>query len=556
MRNSIQVLAITALALAPFSALRAQQLAASAPVAVADSGYTDGVYDFRLTPGTLPAVAVPGVIFSPTPWRQIQDGEDTTPHYELFVGYSNFRNLPMGRAGNRIAWLSGVSTSIAFNVNRHVGIVVDFGGYHDTRFGPNAAPTGGVVSSSGNAFSLMTGPRVSFRGPRFTPFVQALFGEMDAKRVTLSNCTGPGCMPLPTQSSFSWSAGGGLDITLTRHIAFRLFQAEYAMTRFPDPTRVAGPNVWQHDARISTGLVFRFGRNSTGPAAVPAPPPAPVPVAQPQAPNRPPTMTCSAYPSTINVGDIATVTAVANSPEDSDLTYSWTASRGSISGTSATAGYDSTGMVPGNYTVRGRVVDVRGGSADCSTTIAVVPVVVPPVDVLEATLALHSIYFPTDQPRADNPSTNLAFSQRAILRTLARDFKVYLQSKPDASLTLEGHADERASVAYNEGLAQRRLDAAKNYLVAEGIPAEKIATQSFGKTEELDAAQVRSQFQADPNLSDAERQKLFANFPSIILAQNRRVDIILTGTGQKSTRQYPFNATDALSLLSDTALVH
>ena len=267
-------------------------------------------------------------------------------------------------------------------------------------------------------------------------------------------------------------------------------------------------------------------------------------------------MTCSAYPSTINVGDIAVVTAVASSPENSDLTYSWSADRGSIGGNSATAGFDSTGLAPGDYTAHGRVTDTRDNSADCSVPIKVVALVIPPVAQLEATLALHSIYFPTDQPRANNPSTDLAVSQRAILRTLARDFKVYLQAKPEASLTLQGHADERASVAYNEGLALRRLDAAKDYLVSEGVPADKIATQSFGKTEQLDTAEVRRQMEVNPELNDADRQRLLANLPSIVLAQNRRVDIVLSGTGQQSIRQYPFNAKDALSLLSDAALVH
>ena len=33
-----------------------------------------------------------------------------------------------------------------------------------------------------------------------------------------------------------------------------------------------------------------------------------------------------------------------------------------------------------------------------------------------------------------------------------------------------------------------------------------------------------------------------AGFNGIVLAQNRRVDIVLSGTGQKSVRRYPFNA--------------
>jgi hypothetical protein len=36
----------------------------------------------------------------------------------------------------------------------------------------------------------------------------------------------------------------------------------------------------------------------------------------------------------------------------------------------------------------------------------------------------------------------------------------------------------------------------------------------------------------------------------VTLAQNRRVDITLSSTGQQSVRQFPFNAEDALTLLS------
>ena len=36
----------------------------------------------------------------------------------------------------------------------------------------------------------------------------------------------------------------------------------------------------------------------------------------------------------------------------------------------------------------------------------------------------------------------------------------------------------------------------------------------------------------------------------VTLAQNRRVDLTLSATGQQSVRQFPFNAEDALTLLS------
>ncbi len=125
---------------------------------------------------------------------------------------------------------------------------------------------------------------------------------------------------------------------------------------------------------------------------------------------------------------------------------------------------------------------------------------------------------------------------------------------PDARITLEGHTDDRASAAYNQALAQRRVAISKRYLVAQGVPAANIETHSFGKRDELDAAQVHTAIESDPSLDSAQRRTLLANLPSIALAQNRRADSLLNATGQKSLRRYPFNAKDALTLLRESAL--
>ena len=93
---------------------------------------------------------------------------------------------------------------------------------------------------------------------------------------------------------------------------------------------------------------------------------------------------------------------------------------------------------------------------------------------LEKPLALHSIYFPTAQPTVQNPDGGLVESQQAILRTLAEDFKKYLEFKPDAHLILEGHADERASVEYNDALAERRVAVSKRFLVEQGVSGFQI----------------------------------------------------------------------------------
>ena len=51
------------------------------------------------------------------------------------------------------------------------------------------------------------------------------------------------------------------------------------------------------------------------------------------------------------------------------------------------------------------------------------------------------------------------------------------------------------------------------------------------------------------NLTDVERKKVLRQIKVIVLAQNRRVDITLSDTGQQSVQLYPFNAADSKTLL-------
>ena len=182
------------------------------------------------------------------------------------------------------------------------------------------------------------------------------------------------------------------------------------------------------------------------------------------------------------------------------------------------------------------------------------PPPLPDVTVIEKRLALHSVYFATAKPRLEAPEAGLLASQEKTLTALANDFLIYLQVKPDARLALEGHADPRGSVEYNQALSQRRVDRVKGFLAALGVPAANIQTQAFGKQENLTDSQVKSAVERNPELSDEDRQKLLANMRTIILASNRRVDITLSNPGQvpqESKREYPFNAADSLSLLQE-----
>lgn len=64
--------------------------------------------------------------------------------------------------------------------------------------------------------------------------------------------------------------------------------------------------------------------------------------------------------------------------------------------------------------------------------------------------------------------------------TLAK-WVVFLKKYPSDKLTVEGHCDERGTREYNLALGERRANAVKAYLVAQGIDASRLKTISYGK---------------------------------------------------------------------------
>jgi outer membrane protein OmpA-like peptidoglycan-associated protein len=135
------------------------------------------------------------------------------------------------------------------------------------------------------------------------------------------------------------------------------------------------------------------------------------------------------------------------------------------------------------------------------------------------------------------------------LVALAADFKKYLETKPDAHLILGGHADHRGTPEYNQALTERRVSSVKSFLVAQGVPEANIDTKAFGKDDNLTTDQVKESVANNPDLSAEERARVLKNIDVVRMASNRRVDVTLSTTGQSSTRVFPFNSTDALTLI-------
>jgi opacity protein-like surface antigen len=144
--------------------------------------------------------------------------------FDASLSYSYFR---LGGSGGFNQ--NGVSGSLAYNPNRWLGVVGDFGGYH-------GSPSGVSL----NTYTYLFGPRLSLRNPtHITPFVQGLLG---GSRVTADSGGG-------SSNQFAFSFGGGIDYGLLPHLALRP-QLDYVGLHTSGQTT--------NCTRVSLGLVAHF----------------------------------------------------------------------------------------------------------------------------------------------------------------------------------------------------------------------------------------------------------------------------------------------------------
>lgn len=61
----------------------------------------------------------------------------------------------------------------------------------------------------------------------------------------------------------------------------------------------------------------------------------------------------------------------------------------------------------------------------------------------------------------------------------------WMKANPNHLILIEGHADERGTSEYNLALAERRAKAAMNYVVAQGVRADRITIISYGEERPL-----------------------------------------------------------------------
>jgi opacity protein-like surface antigen len=168
--------------------------------------------------------------------------QDQTPVFEVGGGYQ-FRSFDTQLAP-RLNENGGFFTA-DFNINRWLGMAAQIDITH----------TNQGVNGTWNDYGFMFGPQIYPLGHhRLTPFVHGLFG-VSYISVFLPATPPPNqqAAATVTDNAFSYEVGGGLDWSLTRHVALRLPEADFEQQRF------FGGNPNQNNFKFSAGIVFRFG---------------------------------------------------------------------------------------------------------------------------------------------------------------------------------------------------------------------------------------------------------------------------------------------------------
>lgn len=114
-----------------------------------------------------------------------------------------------------------------------------------------------------------------------------------------------------------------------------------------------------------------------------------------------------------------------------------------------------------------------GTTADTATATGVEPGGMfqgHPLDDPSSLLTKRTVYFEFDR-------SDIMDQDREILQAHAQ----YLAANRSASVTLEGHADERGSREYNIALGERRANAVRQFMTLTGASGQQIRTVSYGE---------------------------------------------------------------------------
>jgi hypothetical protein len=433
------------------------------------------------------------VISSATVFAQ----DNQAPKAEIFGGYSFLHSGGDSPDGTYLGDIQkGWGAAGTWDFNRWLGLTIDVSGHY---------------KDQANVYTFMAGPQVKFRTGRISPFLEALGGEVYVAPAHIDSQFTPGMMagggidieagrhlairPIqadyiytPAQDPFGRTAWGGyrlqaglvlklgvsqtqqqavsaacvatatsvmagepVNVTLTptnfnpkRTLSYQWTATPGGRVRGTDAgatvdTTGLAPGSYTVNGRVTDNGKHQMTANCSANFMVQEPV------------KRPPTLSCSANPTTVKAGEISTITCQGNSPDNRPLSYTCQSSAGRMTGTGATETLDTTGVPPGLITVNCTVSDDRNLTASSSATVSVAA---PPM---------------TPQARelnnCDFPNTRLPGRVDNTCKAKLDDVAQALRNDPNARAVIVGHATaDEIQTKGNANLAAHRAYNSKLYL--------------------------------------------------------------------------------------------
>jgi hypothetical protein len=196
--------------------------------------------------------------------------QNSTPRFEIFGDYSYMQFNPT-LSGLQSKAFNGGGGGAQINFGRYFGIKGEFQGYGSTNWTdtitatPVVTPHGGTIpigtyTSRANMFTYLFGPTFGVHASRFNVYGEVLFGGSNSTGyVNLANAIDANGGTLAVNGSqhpYTMAVGGGVDLKVHQHIALRLGEFDWILTRYTNP--ITSTNN-QNSFRYLGGVVFTFG---------------------------------------------------------------------------------------------------------------------------------------------------------------------------------------------------------------------------------------------------------------------------------------------------------
>jgi outer membrane protein OmpA-like peptidoglycan-associated protein len=184
-------------------------------------------------------------------------------------------------------------------------------------------------------------------------------------------------------------------------------------------------------------------------------------------PKNPPTMSCTASPTSLQTGGTSTITCTCTSPDGVPVNVAgWSATGGTVSGSGNTGTLNTTSASPGQITVSATCTDSRGLTANSSAQVTVENPPPPPPKASKLS-------------QCDFPNVKKPWRVDNTCKAILDDVALRMQQEPDAKLVIVGNADPSEK---RKDLAAERAVDSKAYLsggeAKQAIDASRIETRS------------------------------------------------------------------------------